>query len=97
MTEASTKGVEHKLPDAVVNRLRTEYLRAVGASEAAEAARQVAQTGFNNYQQRLASCLEMIGLDPSVRWYVDFDKGTVTDALPTSALNGTTGDQTTGP
>jgi len=89
------KGVEHKLPDAVVARLRVEYLRAVGASEAAEAARQIAQTGFNNYQQRLAACLEMLGLDSSARWQVNFDTGVVAEAPASS--NGAMGDQTATP
>jgi hypothetical protein len=76
------KSVEHKLPDAVIKRLHIEYLRAVGASQAAEAARQVAQEGFNTYQTQLGSCLEMLGVDPKERWYVDFERGIVTNQLP---------------
>ena len=84
------ESVEHKLPDAVVKRLHNDYLRAVGASQAAEAARLVAQEGFNAYQQQLTSILEMAGLDTKARWYVDFEKGIVTDKLPegTQSTNG---------
>lgn len=78
------KSAEHKLPDAVLVALHNEYARANGAVEVAELAKQVAQAHFAAYQQRLANCLEMLGLDSTKPWFVDFTRGVVTDTDPTA-------------
>lgn len=84
------KSVEHKLPDAVLTALHNEWARANGAVEFVELAKQVAQGHFASYQQRLANCLEMLGLDSTKPWFVDFTRGVVTDTDPTpkSPMNG---------
>lgn len=78
-----------KVPDSVLPGLRDEWMRAVGASQSAEAARDTAQRMFTQYQQRLSTVLEMLGLDPKERWYVDFATGAITDKDPTAQTNGT--------
>jgi len=82
VTEANTKSVEHKLPDAIVRKLMIEYNRGMVAAEIANSIRQVSEGYFSAYQQRLASCLEMLGLDATAKWYVDFDRSIVTDKAP---------------
>jgi hypothetical protein len=73
-----------KVPDSVLPGLRDEWMRALGASQSAEAAREMAQRMFTAYQQRLTTVLEMLGLDPKERWYVDFRTGEITDKDPTA-------------
>lgn len=76
------KSVEHKLPDAVVHKLMVEYTRGVATAEIANSIRQVSEGHFSVYQQQLSSCLEMLGLDATKQWYVDFAHGVVTDQAP---------------
>jgi hypothetical protein len=80
-----------KVPENILPGLRDEWMRAVGASQSAEAAKQVAQSMFTQYQQRLTTVLDMLGLDSKQRWYVDFRTGEITDKDPTAnQTNGTT-------
>jgi hypothetical protein len=88
MADIETK---HQVPSAALPRLRDEWMRAVGAAQTAEAAKQVSQGMFTQYQQHLGTILEMLGLDPKQQWYVDFNTGVISDKDPTPAqTNGTT-------
>ena len=79
------------VPPAALPRLRDEWMRAVGAAQSAEAAKQVAQGMFTTYQQHLGTILEILGLDPKQQWYVDFNTGNITDHDPNAQqTNGVT-------
>lgn len=80
-----------KVPATALPRLRDEWMRAVGAAQTVEAAKQVSQGMFTQYQQHLGTILEMLGLDPKEQWYVDFNTGVITDKDPSQAqTNGAT-------
>jgi hypothetical protein len=88
MSDIETK---YKVPPTALPRLRDEWMRAVGASQSAEAAKQVAQSSFTQYQQHLGTILEILGLDPKLQWFVDFTTGDITDKDPSQAqTNGAT-------
>ena len=76
-----------KVPENILPGLRDEWMRAVGASQSAEAAKQTAQTMFTQYQQRVTTVLEMLGLDSKQRWAINFDTGEI---APESGTNGVT-------
>jgi hypothetical protein len=90
MTDIKTEDIK-KVPATTLPRLRDEWQRAVGAAQAAEASKQVAQGMFTAYQQRLATVLEMLGLDANLQWYVDFNTGVISDKDPSAGQNGVNG------
>lgn len=77
-----------KVPEKILPGLRDEWMRAVGASQSAEAAKRAAQAMFSSYQQRLSTVLEMLGLDSKKQWFVDFETGEITDKDPSAQANG---------
>ena len=88
---ADTNTDVKKVPASSLPKLRDEWMRAVGAAQSAEAAKQVSQGMFTQYQQRLSTILEMLGLDPQQQWFVDFNTGDITDHDPNAqGTNGVT-------
>ena len=86
-----------QVPVNALPKLRDEWMRAVGAAQTAEAAKQVAQGMFSQYQSRLSTILEMIGLDSKQQWFVDFETGNITDKDPNAEQQQPTNGMTTLP
>lgn len=66
-----------KVPAALLPGLRDAWIMAVGASQAAAAARQHAEGLMGQYQSRMSSILELLELEPEGQWQVDFRTGEV--------------------
>lgn len=66
-----------KVPTSMLPGLRDEWMRAVGAAQAAGAARQHAESLMSLYQSRMAGVLEVLELDTSKQWEIDFQTGEV--------------------
>ena len=77
-----------KVPASAVPKLRDAWLRAFGAAQSAEAARQVSNQMFTMYQQQLVAYLEMLGLDAKKQWWLDFETGELRDTPPPEQQNG---------
>lgn len=71
-----------KIPAVALPKLRDAWLRAYGAAQAAEAARQVSNAMFTQYQQALAAHLDAMGLNSEQKWWLDFDTGELSDTPP---------------
>lgn len=74
------------LPEKMLPKLRQEWLQANGAAQAAEAARQVANGLFAQYQQHIGTCIEMMGLDATKRWKANLDTGELVEASPEESI-----------
>jgi hypothetical protein len=66
-----------KVPASMLPGLRDEWMRAIGAAQAAGAARQHAESLMSLYQSRMTAILEVLELDPEGQWDVDFRTGEV--------------------
>jgi hypothetical protein len=66
-----------KVPASMLPGLRDEWMRALGAAQAAGAARQHAESLMGLYQSRMSGVLELLELDPNGQWQVDFRTGEV--------------------
>jgi hypothetical protein len=69
-----------KVPASMLSGLRDEWMRAIGAAQAAGAARQHAESLMGLYQSRMTGILEVLELDPQGQWQVDFRTGEVKQA-----------------
>ena len=78
---------KHKVPTAALPKLRDSWLRAYGAAQASEAARQVSNQMFAVYQQQFTAYLEAMNLDASKRWWLDFETGEVSNEPPPEQQN----------
>lgn len=71
-----------QIPAAVASRLRADYSRAAGAADVARMTQQYAAGMFQAYQQRFAACLEMLGLNPKDKYWIDFETGLIHEGDP---------------
>lgn len=74
----------YSLPPTTVDTLRALWARANGGAEIAAAAQQAAKAMFDLYQERFGLCLEMLGVDPKEKWWIDFKTGEVHEGDPPS-------------
>jgi len=66
------------MPPAAVASLRDSWMRLQGVIMAVNALQVVLANTDSMYKQHFASCLDMMGLDPSDNWEIDFRTGELT-------------------
>lgn len=89
MTDIKTaEEAKPKVPAAAIPKLRDAWLRAYGAAQSAEAARQVSNQMFGMYQQQLGAYMDILGLDSKKQWWLDFETGELNDTPPPDQQQG---------
>lgn len=75
---AQSNNKSHTMPPAAVASLRDSWMRLQGVIAASHAIQTTLSNADSMYKQHFASCLDMMGLDPSENWEIDFRTGELT-------------------
>jgi hypothetical protein len=75
---AQPNSKKHTMPPTAVASLRDSWMRLQGVITAASALQVVLSNADSMYKQHFAACLDMMGLDPSENWEIDFRTGELT-------------------
>jgi hypothetical protein len=72
---AQPNSKKHTMPPSAVASLRDSWMRLQGVIMAANAIQVTLTNADSMYKQHFASCLDMMGLDPTDDWQIDFRTG----------------------